>query len=94
MENKRKYEIIVILSEEGNLEEAKKNLEAIFQKRNAEIIDKEELGSRKLFHEVEKQHKGFYHYLTFSASPETIDQLSKDFVVSGDILKTFITRIG
>lgn len=93
MDNKRKYEIILILSEEGSLEEIKKNVEAIFQKRDIEIQSKEDLGSRKLFHEARKQSKGFYQYFIFSASPDSIEQLNKDIGVSGDILKSFITRI-
>ncbi len=94
MENeKRNYEMVVILSEKDNLEAAKKSLEDIFEKRGIEVTGKEDLGSRKLFHLASKQNKGFYQYLTFTAPGAIIDQLNKDIRVTTEILKCYITRL-
>ena len=49
-------------------------------------------GRRKLAYPIEKKDDGIYHLLTFSAPPETLDELSRVLKIDDDVLRHMATR--
>ena len=95
VEELRNYEMTVIFNDSDPelFEKSKNMLETSFQKRNVSISEKEEWGSRKLFHAIDHIEKGHFNYLTFTTSPDKINQLNADINVNQGILKSMICRV-
>ena len=49
-------------------------------------------GRRKLAYPIEKKEDGVYHLLTFSATPETLDEVSRVLRIDDDVLRHLATR--
>jgi len=94
-ENKRKYELTLILENKG-VEETKNqftNLADEISKQGIEITNKEEWGLKRLFHPINKKIDGVFFFINFNASPELINIINNDFRVNSIILKYFIKKI-
>ena len=91
----REYELILVLdeSEPEALETAKGAVDSSFEKRSAQIKNKEDWGSRKLFHEVKHIPNGHFYYYTFSAPAASISQINQDLRMNTGVLKSLIHRI-
>ncbi len=83
-----KYEFTVIF--DADEEKTKAGLEFVagrFERHNVEIAKQEDLGVKTLAYEIKKQEKGHYVYFELNANPETINKMSHDFLLNGNILK-------
>lgn len=91
----RDYELILVLneSEPETLETAQGAVDASFTKRNAQIKNKEDWGSRRLFHEVKHINSGHFYYYTFSAPANSIAQINQDLRMNTGVLKSLIHRV-
>ena len=49
-------------------------------------------GRRKLAYPIAKKEDGIYHLLTFSADPETLDEVSRVLKIDDDVLRHLATR--
>ena len=49
-------------------------------------------GRRKLAYPIDKKDDGIYHLLTISATPETLDELSRVLKIDDDVLRHMATR--
>ncbi|HET9242194.1 MAG TPA: 30S ribosomal protein S6 [Gaiella sp.] len=49
-------------------------------------------GRRKLAYPIAKKEEGVYHLVTFSASAETLDELSRVLKIDDDVLRHMATR--
>ncbi len=49
-------------------------------------------GRRKLAYPIAKKEDGIYHLLTFSANPETLDEVSRVLKIDDDVLRHLATR--
>ncbi len=49
-------------------------------------------GRRKLAYPIDKKEDGVYHLLTFSASAETLDEVSRVLKIDDDVLRHLATR--
>lgn len=84
----KKYEFTVILFPTDEMKE--KGLEIIksrFGKSGVEITKQEDLGLRTLAYPIKKQDKGHYVYYEMEADPQSINQMSDEFLLEGSILK-------
>ena len=92
MENKNKYESVIIIR--GTLTETdyKKVLDIIVEKiKNIVEIKKiEEIGKKRLAYEVNKEKDGYYIVFEFETKSEEIRELERLYRINDDILK-FIT---
>lgn len=49
-------------------------------------------GRRKLAYPIDKKEDGVYHLLSFTATPETLDELSRVLKIDDDVLRHLATR--
>jgi small subunit ribosomal protein S6 len=49
-------------------------------------------GRRKLAYEIDKRSDGIYHLLTFSAEPETLDEISRVLKIDDAVMRHLATR--
>ncbi|NLZ67436.1 MAG: 30S ribosomal protein S6 [Spirochaetales bacterium] len=83
-----KYEFTVIFDTDE--EKTKLGLEFVtgrFEKFKAEVTKQEDLGVKTLAYQINKNDKGHYVYFELNADPETINKMSHDFLLNGNILK-------
>ena len=89
------YEILLML--DPNLPEERQ--EAIV-KRTRDLVEKsggawdgqDVWGRRKLAYEIEKHSDGVYHLLSFSAEPETLDEISRVLKIEDAVMRHLATR--
>jgi small subunit ribosomal protein S6 len=49
-------------------------------------------GRRKLAYEIDKKGDGVYHLLSFSAAPETLDEISRVLKIDDSVMRHLATR--
>jgi small subunit ribosomal protein S6 len=49
-------------------------------------------GRRRLAYPIDKKEEGVYHLLSFSAGPETLDELSRVLKIDDDVMRHMATR--
>jgi small subunit ribosomal protein S6 len=49
-------------------------------------------GRRRLAYEIDKKTDGAYHYLTFDAAPETLDEVSRILRITDDVMRHMAVR--
>jgi small subunit ribosomal protein S6 len=89
------YEILLLLDPE--LAEEKQaevvgRLRTLVEKGGGTFERHDAWGRRKLAYPIDKKGEGVYHLLSFTASPETLDELSRVLKIDDDVLRHMATR--
>jgi small subunit ribosomal protein S6 len=89
------YEILLLLDPE--LSEEKQTdivgrVRTLVERGGGAVSRHEPWGRRKLAYPIEKKEEGIYHLLSFSASPETLDELTRVLKIDDDVLRHMATR--
>ena len=89
------YEILLLLDPE--LAEEKQaevvgRLRTLIEKGGGTFERHDVWGRRQLAYEIDKKEEGVYHLLTFTASPETLDELSRVLKIDDDVMRHMATR--
>jgi small subunit ribosomal protein S6 len=89
------YEILLLLDPE--LAEEKQadvvaRLRALIEKGDGTFERHDVWGRRKLAYPIDKKEEGVYHLLSFTASAETLDELSRVLKIDDDVLRHMATR--
>ena len=89
------YEILLLLDPELPEE---KQAETVTRARElieggGGTVDRHDVwGRRKLAYEIDKKSEGSYHLLLFSASPETLDEVSRVLKIDDTVMRHMATR--
>ena len=76
------YEAVFILTpvlSDAQMKEAVEKFKGVLANENAEIVNEENWGLRKLAYPIEKKTTGFYQLIEFKARPEAIAVLETQF---------------
>ena len=76
------YETVFILTpvlSETQMKEAVEKIKNVLTTQNAEIVNEESWGLRKLAYPINKKTTGFYQLIEFKANPTVIDVLETQF---------------
>jgi small subunit ribosomal protein S6 len=76
------YETVFILTpvlSDAQMKEAVEKIKGILSSENAEIVNEENWGLRKLAYPIEKKTTGFYQLIEFKAEPTTVAVLETQF---------------
>jgi small subunit ribosomal protein S6 len=89
------YEILLLLDPE--LAEEKQaelvgRLRALIEQGEGTFERHDVWGRRRLAYPIDKKEEGVYHLLSFTASPETLDELSRVLKIDDDVLRHMATR--
>jgi len=91
-----KYEGIIIYKGDLNEEQLEKEYvktEETVKKQEANIEKSERWGKKRLTYEIDKFREGFFLYLAFEASPQSIKPLTEVFKLDNNILRAQIIRL-
>ena len=89
------YETVFILNpvlSEDQMKDTVEKFVKVLKKANAEILNIEHWGLRKLAYPIQKKSTGFYALLEFSASPEVIDVLETEYRRDESVMR-FLTIV-
>ena len=87
-----KYEAVVVFSLK-NGEEQVQNLVAKFSdliKENAELVNVDEWGKRKLAYPIDDYTEGYYVVVNFTAAPEFPAELNRVYHITEGILRSIV----
>ena len=89
------YEILLLLDPE--LAEEKQaelvgRLRTLIEESGGTFERHDVWGRRKLAYPIDKKEEGVYHLLSFSASAETLDELSRVLKIDDDVMRHMATR--
>jgi small subunit ribosomal protein S6 len=76
------YETVFILTpvlSDAQMKEAVEKIKSVLIQENAEIVNEENWGLRKLAYPIEKNTTGFYQLIEFKSKPETVNVLETQF---------------
>jgi small subunit ribosomal protein S6 len=89
------YETVFILNPVLSDEQAKDTVEKfvkVLTKANAEIINTENWGLRKLAYPINKKSTGFYNLIEFTADPQVITSLETEYRRDESVMR-FLTTV-
>jgi small subunit ribosomal protein S6 len=89
------YEILLLLDPE--LAEEKQveivgRLRTLIEQGGGAFERHDAWGRRRLAYPIDKKEEGVYHLLSFTASPETLDELSRVLKIDDDVMRHMATR--
>jgi small subunit ribosomal protein S6 len=89
------YEILLMLdpdlAEEKQAEVVQRTRDLIEQ--GGGTFERQDVwGRRRLAYEIDHKEEGFYHLLTFTAAPETLDEISRVLKIDDGVMRHMATR--
>jgi small subunit ribosomal protein S6 len=90
------YECMFILDSSkvaGNLDTAEKQIRAILEKNNAEVLVSRVWDERKLSYPIGNQKKGIYYLTYFSSEGKNLVTMEHDFALNEMIMRQLVIKI-
>ena len=90
------YETVFILTpvlSDVQMKEAVDKFKTVLKSNNAEILNEENWGLRKLAYPIEKKSTGFYQLLEFTAEPEIVNTLETQFRRDERVIRFLTTKM-
>ena len=91
----RMYEIMYIVRadiEETAVKDVTKTFEKILTDGKAKIVNKKDMGQKKLAYEINKQKNGYYFLLNVEANADTIKEFDRKALIEEKILRHLIIK--
>ena len=89
----RHYENLVIVKPTLTEEEAKASvaaIEEVLTSNGAEIVARDEMGTKKLAYPIQKNERGYFHVVYYTMAPSSIAEVERRFRINEDLLR-FVT---
>ena len=89
----RHYENLVIVKPTLTEEEAKASvaaIEEVLTSNGAEIVARDEMGTKKLAYPIQKNERGYFHVVYYTMAPSSISEVERRFRINEDLLR-FVT---
>jgi len=89
------YEILLLLDPELSDEKQTEivgRVNTLVQQGGGTFERHDPWGRRKLAYPIDKKEEGVYHLLSFTSSPETLDELSRVLKIDDDVMRHMATR--
>ena len=92
-ENAKSYSALVIIdpAKGGSDDEAKTMVNSIIAENKGEVVKENIMGKKNLAYPIKKQTEGFYYEVFFSATPDTIAKINRQFQINTSILRSIIS---
>lgn len=97
MENKKKsYETMFIVDLSAGEEAAKPTVEKFVKliSDNAENVQVNEWGKRRLAYPINDQNEGYYVLVTFDADPAFPAELTRVYNITEGLMRSIVVRVG
>jgi len=89
----RNYENLVVVKPTLTAEEIQASINAIEEvitSNGGEIAARDAMGMRKLAYPIERNERGYYHVIYYTATPSAISEIERRFRINEDLLR-FVT---
>lgn len=86
----RCYESVVVFIpelEDAQLEEQIDWVKGLLKKGEAQLVDVENWGRKRLAYEIEKKREGYYVLFRFRAPGTVVEELEKSYRLNGNVLR-------
>jgi small subunit ribosomal protein S6 len=93
--NVTEYEILLLLDAElpdERQEEIVSRARELIERSGGQFAAHDAWGRRKLAYEIDRKPEGSYHLLSFSAEPETLDEVSRVLKITDGVLRHLAVR--
>ena len=90
MSKLKHYETMFIIKPTLTEEEIKSQVElveATIEKNGGEIVTRDNMGSRELAYEIDKNKRGYYFVIYFKCVPKGIAEIERNYRISENILR-------
>ncbi len=94
MEKTRSYSglFIIVPEKEDTINELKKGISSVISDNSGNIVKENMIGKKALAHPIKKKTTGIYYEITFTALPESIGKMMRQFRINTDILRTLVDK--
>ena len=65
---------------------------ALITKNGGVVESVDKIGSKKLAYEIDKKHDGYYVLVNFTSNPEFIDELSRIYNITDEVIKHIVVK--
>lgn len=91
----RNYETMFIVKPTLTEEEIQAQIETVksnIEKNGGEIVSCDDMGTRQLAYEIQKQKRGYYFVIYFKAPSESINELERNYRVNESIMRFIFVK--
>ena len=90
-----KYETVFLMKDDITEEQRNEVINEVqkYLNKNAEIIQGEDLGKRKLAYDIRKYQYAYYYIIYFNGKASVIPELERNYRTNEDILKHIVVKL-
>eukprot|EP01156_Anaeramoeba_ignava_P001488 Anaeramoba_ignava/a1483_742.p2 GENE.a1483_742~~a1483_742.p2 ORF type:complete len:119 (-),score=8.94 a1483_742:859-1215(-) len=91
----RHYETMFIVKPTLTEEEIQAQIATVkgnIEKNGGEIVSCDDMGTRQLAYEIDKQKRGYYYVIYFKAPSESINELERNYRVNENIMRFIFVK--
>lgn len=94
MENTRSYSALFIITPEKEemIDEVKKNIGSVISENSGNIQKENIMGKKNLAYPIKKKGEGIYYEVVFTALPESVSGMMRQFQINTDIMRALIDK--
>ena len=94
MSKLKNYELTIIIDPSvGDVASTEAEVEASLKKRQAEVVQKDDWGKRRLFHPPKHINEAQFKYYKLTSAPESIALINTDLKVNAGVMKSILVSI-
>lgn len=96
MEKTRSYSGLFIISpeKEDTIKDVAKSINSVISDNSGKITKENIIGKKALAYPIKKKGEGIHFEIAFTALPESISNIMRQFRINTDILRTLIDKEG
>ena len=94
MEKTRSYSglFIIVPEKEDGMDEMRKSISSVISDNSGNVVKENMMGKKSLAYPIRKKSEGIYYEVIFTALPEAISKMMRQFQINTDLLRTLIDK--
>lgn len=94
MENTRSYSGMFIITpdKQDSMDDVTKSIGSIISENSGNVVNDNVLGKKTLAYPIKKKSEAVYYEVSFTALPESVAKMMRQFRINTDILRALIDK--
>ena len=94
MEKARSYSGLFIIAPEREdaIDEVKSGIGTVISENSGSVVKENMVGKKRLAYPIKKKSEGIYYEVSFTAFPESVEKMQRQFRINTDLMRTLIDR--
>ncbi|NQT32230.1 MAG: 30S ribosomal protein S6 [Candidatus Omnitrophica bacterium] len=93
MEKARSYVgLFIITPDKEDVDEVTGSIKSVISENSGDITKENMVGKKKLAYPIKKKAEGVYYEISFNAAPESIANMTRQFRINTDLLRSLIDK--